>query len=141
MEIASLILSGIAIIISILCVVFQIAAENRMANKQKILDECYKKIYEVLPKIIDGLLKKRNIEEKDVLPVKNFLCDELRPLFGFMRFTNPKKYDAIRNKIIELEDVVCLVLQDDDYHNAANKIETKTKELFKEFNKCFKFNI
>jgi len=133
-------LSILAIVISVGTLIIQFAVEKKYHSKQKMLDEIYQLVYVKFPKKMDDFLKLKNISEQTVNEIKDFLCDDLKPVFSFIRFRNEQKYDEIKNCLSEIEDLSCSILNCDDTFKKRKEIENKIKHFFKVADKYFLFS-
>lgn len=128
-------LSLAAIIISVCCLLFQIIYENKFRSKQKIMDEIYDIIYVKFPKKMDDFLKQRICNEDSINDIKDFICDEMKPVFSFIRFRNVKRYNLIKNHLSKIEDLVCKLLDCNDCFECKKQLELAIKKFYKSIDK------
>ncbi len=133
-------LSIVAIVISVICLIVQFRKEKKYHSKQKMLEEIYDTIYINFPKKMDEFLKQKSVSEECVNNIKDYICDELKPVFSFIRFRNEKKYREIKQQLSRIEDVVCSLLDDDDCFMEKKKIEEEIKNFYKMLDKYFLFS-
>ena len=134
-EIISIVASAFAIVISTIAIIIPI----RIYGKNVVLSENYKLIYEEFSKIIDSLLRKRNVEVKDVEEVKDFICSNIKPAFSFLKFRNYKKYTTIKNILSDLENCVCQLIEHDDNFECRKKVNYNIKMFYKKLDKYLHF--
>lgn len=129
------VLSIIAILISIIAIIIPI----RLYGKNIVLAEKYHLIYEEFSKKIDLLLREKNLEIGMVENVKDFICNEIKPAFSFIRFRNGKKYTCIKNILNEIENCVCKLIEAEDNFECRKNLSSQMEKFYKTLDKYFHF--
>lgn len=70
---------------------------------------------------------------------KDYICEQVKNKFSFIRFRNEKKFKEIKNLLNTIEDLVCKLLEDEDYSDRVKKIEKTMSKFYKVVDKYLYF--